>query len=472
MAEFTNKLRFDSVSTQKALLLAVLSEGKRVWQIVKDRLSVGLFTHPDCMGVFAAVSECDAADEPINFQTVFDRMPHRHMENVLSFEELRSWAGHEDGVLVTEQILLNMINVLRRTAYRRGLPRLFEKMEACENAGEGLELARDYCHEFAYAAMRASEDEAAMAAVLENCRLAAEGKPPKHKQVQTGIGCLDSRIGGLKRGNMLVLSARTSQHKSSLAHQLALNIAGSKLDDRPLRVGLFNYELTSEQVYERLLGNLSGIGYAAITRHKVRPEDMQRIAEASEALNSMFLRVYPPSPTFAEIEREQMAHAFDVIVIDQLQDAVLANARLFEQQGMRLGTTVMAHRFKNLANMDPKSSVVVLSHVRRPLAGSKAGSIEIEDLKESGAIEERADVVLLGRWPTKYDRAAPANLYELKIAKNRQAGLCERLQLYVELPSVRFRDLTMAEAAMFDGEDDDHSTKKTKRTKRRADTDG
>lgn len=448
MPEFVNQLQIDSLHTQRALLYWILTEGVTAWRQVRDFLDTDLFTDPVCLSVYAACSECEGAGEPINFQTIFARMPNQPLEKLLTWDDLQAWSGSETGCLITESIAVEMVNLLRRLAWRQGLSRLFRKMEAENDINEALEAARRHCLKFTKVRMRESSNGNPTTAILERCELVARGEKPVDERIYTKIPKLDRLTGGRKPGNLTVIAARTSHLKSGLAHQIALNVAQQKHGDERLRVGIFNYELTAEQTYERLLGILSGVGYSVITTDQVTAEDLPKLKAAERKLAELDLHVYRPSASLAVMEAEQAEKRFHVVVIDQVQDAALANGRLVERDGMRMAVTTMIHRYKNFANADPMCSIIVLSHVRKAMQGQPAGRLQIDDLKESGAIGERADVVLLGRWPRKYDTKADPNLYELRVAKNRQGGCCDLVKLYIELPSLRIRELEAHEAAM------------------------
>lgn len=234
------------------------------------------------------------------------------------------------------------------------------------------------------------------------------------RYILTGIPELDSRV-HLRPGGMNVIGAAPSRGKTALALQIAYNQSAD------YRVGYYTLEADDDQLFERLLASVSGVGMDALTNKQTLDKfDYSRIASASKTLASRKLWIQSAHGwTVDEIFHHAVAHRYDVIFIDYLQ-LISCDARDRTQEVAKISM-----RIHTLAQRN-KILVHALSQVSREFkTDKKSEEIGMSDLRESGQIEQDADSIMLLYLASKGDFNGHR---QLKIAKNKQ-GRTGQLEL-------------------------------------------
>lgn len=234
----------------------------------------------------------------------------------------------------------------------------------------------------------------------------------------TGIGLLDSITTGLRPGSLNILGGRPGGGKTTLGLQIALNVA---LQGKSVR--FWSMEMTKEQIAEKLLANISGVHVHKAADGMLTDADIYDLGRARDEIQELNLAVEDRamvSPavirsTLRRDLRKQPAPA--LVVVDYLQLVRPSDRFLPREQQV----ASMTRELKLLA-LDTGVPILCLSQLNR--AGETDGGREprVSDLRESGAIEQDADAVLL-LWPD--DDQSKVNL---KVAKNRH-GPSGRLAL-------------------------------------------
>lgn len=195
-----------------------------------------------------------------------------------------------------------------------------------------------------------------------------------------GFPSLDKQI-HVGDGDVVVIGGRPSAGKTALALQLAFHIAKSR------RVGFFSYETSGNKLYDRTIACQTGTSFKRIMRDKLRVEDYGRIRSSRERLVAPELELLETvGMTVSEIGSYAMAHHYDVIFIDYLQKIPVPKVRESFQR-----VTEVSDSLQQLARRTGKT-IVALSQLRRT-DDDKAPTMS--DLRESGQIEQDADVIML-----------------------------------------------------------------------------
>ncbi|MBP7148440.1 MAG: replicative DNA helicase [Acidobacteria bacterium] len=212
--------------------------------------------------------------------------------------------------------------------------------------------------------------------------------------VATGYTKLDHMTSGLQRGDMVVLAARPSMGKTSLA----LNIAQHAAIHGRASVGVFSLEMSRQQLFFRLL-----CGEARIDLHKLRtgrlaPEDWERLTHAYDVLMDCKIFIdetaaIAPMELRAKARRLKAEHGLDLLVIDYLQ-LMRPDARGGDPQPRNQEITYISSSLKAIAK-ELQVPVLVLSQLSRaPEQRKDDHRPQLSDLRESGSIEQDADVVM------------------------------------------------------------------------------
>jgi len=251
--------------------------------------------------------------------------------------------------------------------------------------------------------------------------------------ISTGFKQIDEKTLGLQKKDMFVLAARPSMGKTSLALNIAENISlgiGQE-NHTPLPVGVFSLEMGAEQLVKRMLCSQAQISFPKLVRGQVSSGRHTDFMDAAQRMQSM--PIYVDDTAGLDVmdlrsRARKMKRKYDVqiIIIDYLQ---LLNFAAKSSQGRQLETSGISSQIKAMAK-ELDVPVMVLSQLSRNSENRDrtSGRPMMSDLRDSGAIEQDADVIALLRRPCKYPNdpeAADTNLAIFDIAKNRNGEVGE-----------------------------------------------
>lgn len=211
--------------------------------------------------------------------------------------------------------------------------------------------------------------------------------------IPTGFPDLDQMTAGLRRGEMFVVAARPSIGKTSLALNIIRNIVMKK--SNPRKVALFSLEMSDEQIATRLICTEADLSERQFRDGSFRPQDMSRLTKAAGALSAAPLFIDPTGGiTIAELRakarRLKIQHGIELVVIDYLQLMQGSGHEESRQQEV----SKISGGLKSLAK-ELKIPVLVLAQLNREVEKGTASSLpKLSHLRESGSIEQDADVVV------------------------------------------------------------------------------
>ena len=215
--------------------------------------------------------------------------------------------------------------------------------------------------------------------------------------VTTGYKGLNERLRGLAKTDMIVLAARPAMGKTSLAMNIAENAALGKLakDGKGVPVGIFSLEMSREQLVRRMLFSHARVSMQAVQKN-LTTENHMRLTEAVDRLSKA--KVYiDDTPGLEAVElrararRMKSRYGVELIIVDYLQ---LMNYTKFAKDGRQRETMAISGAIKAMAK-ELDLPVIVLSQLSRATEGRGDNIPKLSDLRDSGAIEQDADVVLL-----------------------------------------------------------------------------
>lgn len=243
--------------------------------------------------------------------------------------------------------------------------------------------------------------------------------------VMTGLTDLDAKLGGLRPGSLIVVAGRPSMGKSSLAFQMGEAVAAS---DQHAGVSIFSLEMPNEQTISRMVCAAARVDLARFMNNQVREEEWDSLTRAARVLSLLPVRVcYATSPTPALIRGKARRHASEwaksgvrpaLIIVDYLGMMNVADlAGKGARHDQHIGAAVKS--LKHLA-VQLNVPVILCAQLNR---GSGTERPQLNNLRDSGEIEQDADVVIFVHRPEHYQRdQTPPELRgiaELIVAKNR-----------------------------------------------------
>ena len=263
--------------------------------------------------------------------------------------------------------------------------------------------------------------------------------------LSTGLYELDDLTCGLQNGEMVIIAARPSMGKTALVLNIAERIG--ILDKQPLAI--FSLEMGRQQLAERFLCSYSGVDSQLVRKGMLDTEHYQKLVDACGAISEAPIFIddtsaLSPLEMRAKTRRLKSAYNIQCVMIDYLQLMHLGTGRV-ESRQQEIST--ISRYLKSLAR-ELNVPVVVLSQLNRAAEGREGHRPRMSDLRESGSIEQDADVVMLLHREDYYHRGEtdyePNNKAEIIIAKQRN-GPTGTVELTFRDKCTRFENLAQIE---------------------------
>ena len=284
--------------------------------------------------------------------------------------------------------------------------------------------------------------------------------------LKTGLNDFDKKIGGLHKSDLIIIAGRPSMGKTAFATNIASNICNKKINNKQTNVLFFSLEMSSEQLATRILSEISQISSEGIRTGNLSKTDFEKIIKASEKLKELSLFIDDsPALTISSIRtrsrRLKRKHGLDLIIIDYLQlisgeSKNLNDNRVKEISDITRGLKAIAKELN--------IPVVALSQLSRKVEEREEKRPQLADLRESGSIEQDADLVVflyreeyyLARteppegtekhvmWTSKMEKVH--NIAEAIVAKHRH-GPISRVKLHFSSTNTKFSDLADTSSA-------------------------
>lgn len=261
------------------------------------------------------------------------------------------------------------------------------------------------------------------------------GYPTKHKY-------LDNVLGGLQKSDLIILAARPSVGKTAFAIDLALRAA-----EQGVPVGLFSMEMSIDQVVDRFIASRAGVSLWNLRTGKLShaEDDFLRITTACDELRSLPIYVDDASsPNILQMRamarRLQANQGLGLLVVDYLQ--LMTSKRSYDSPVQQV--TEISRGLKSLAK-ELNIPVLALSQLSRAVEQREGHKPRLSDLRDSGSIEQDADVVMFIHREDKnnYERAKEQNklnFAQLIIAKHRN-GPTGEIDFRIDPDSLRFLEI-------------------------------
>ena len=214
--------------------------------------------------------------------------------------------------------------------------------------------------------------------------------------VPTGLTDLDERLGGLHKSDLVIIAGRPSMGKTALATNIAFYAAKKNSDENKKSVvAFFSLEMSSEQLSTRIVSEQSKIKSNDIRRGKITEEEMNRLIETSRNIHELPMLIdETPAITISTLSnrarRIKRLFGLDLIVVDYIQ-LMSAGSRRYDGRVQEISEITQG--LKALAK-ELNVPVLALSQLSRAAEQRDDKRPQLSDLRESGSIEQDADVVM------------------------------------------------------------------------------
>jgi replicative DNA helicase len=417
-----------SIEAEQSVLGALLIDG-RAWDQVADAVTSNDFYRPDHRLIFQALAELVATGRPGDVVTVSEQLErHGQLVEVGGLAYLGTLARDTP----TAANARSYAQIVRERALLRRLVEAGREIASSVFSDEGLP-ARDLVDRaeglvYEIAEMGTRGDGAVSVAKLLPPLIDKidewHSNPGALRGLATGFTDFDKKTGGLRAGDLIIVAGRPSMGKTTLAVNMAEYAAVSP--DIQASVAIFSMEMPSEQLVTRMLSSIGHVPLQSMRTGQISDDDWVRITAATSQLSDarIFIDETPGlTPTelrarARRIARENKRHdrkGLDLVIVDYLQLMQVPGTK--ENRATEIAE--ISRGLKGLAK-ELQVPVIALSQLNRGVEQRQEKKPVMSDLRESGAIEQDADMILLIYRDEVYDKnTTKKGLAEIDLAKHR-----------------------------------------------------
>lgn len=265
----------------------------------------------------------------------------------------------------------------------------------------------------------------------------------KVKGIATGYSALDKILSGFQPSDLIILAARPSMGKTALALSIAQKIAIES--NKKKTIGIFSLEMSKEQLVDRMFCSILGVDSWKLQHGKLSDKDFQNMGSAMDKLNQAPIYIDDSigmsiPQLKAKARRLQMEHGLDLIIVDYLQLMSTGNQNYQSNRVQEISE--ISRTLKALAR-ELHIPIIALSQLSRAVELRNPKIPQLSDLRESGAIEQDADVVIMLYRKDYYEEnltEEEIGITEVHIRKHRN-GPIGKAELKFDKTQMRFYDV-------------------------------
>jgi replicative DNA helicase len=416
-----------SVEAEQAVLGGLMLDDA-AWDNVADAVIEQDFYRPDHQLIFAAITALAGEGKPCDVVTVSQHLERSgKLENAGGLAYLSAIARDTPSAANVRAYA----DIVRERSLLRQLIRAGTDIASSvfNNDGESarslVDRAEQRVFEIAEGTFRRREGAVAVRQLLPGVIDQIDewhNNPDKLRGLPTGFTDFDKLTGGLRAGDLVIIAGRPSMGKTTLAVNMAEYAAvhpGTRAS-----VAIFTMEMPSEQVITRMLASIGGVPLNSLRSGKISDDDWVRITGATSQLSEakIFVDEAPalnPTELRARARRVKREHGLDLIVVDYLQLMQVPGT----QENRATEIAEISRGLKALAK-ELSVPVIALSQLNRGVEQREHKKPVMSDLRESGAIEQDADMILLIYREEVYDRnTTKKGIAEIDLVKHRNGEI-------------------------------------------------
>ncbi len=428
-----------SIEAERALLCSLFLDNSKVGDILEIIDSKDFYDERN-MAIFNAIKELYEDNSPFDFITVtnllkekglLDKVGLSYITSVIDYLPAPANARYYAQIIHKKSILRSLIDISSEIASV-----CYEEPEEIDDI---LNLAEKKIFEISskksnkYLAVDEMTDE-----TLEYIE-ALRKRQTVLTGIPSGFNDLDRMTNGFQNGDLIIIAGRPSMGKTAFALSAAMNAAV----EHSKKIGIFNLEMTARQLVLRMLSFLSGIGVSSLRTGFINNEEMDRVVSALDKLKKV--RIYIDDTSFLTVadirtkaRKMKIEKDIDMLVIDYLQ---LIQGAGSSSQNRTQEISEISRSLKILAK-ELDIPIISLSQLNRAVESRDDKRPMMADLRESGAIEQDADVIMFIYRDEVYNRNKEENKGKAEIIIGKQRnGPIGTIELQFEKKIAAFRNL-------------------------------
>ncbi len=407
-----------SLEGEQAVLGSMLIDPGCVKEVM-DKLKGEDFYLRQNREIFETIYTMFSYSRPIDGITVFESL----QKAGVSDENTRSYLAQLMEITPTAANVMEYVAIVRDKALLRSVAQTAGEITALVQEGDGeakdiLEAAEQKV--YAIRRGRSAQEMVPLREVLPDV-LDRLGEMSEHENhlpgLSTGLSAIDQKITGLNKSDLILLAARPGMGKTSMALNVALNVAKTT----GMTVAVFSLEMSREQLATRLLSSEALVENNRLRTGVLRETDWEKIAGAATVLNGLDVRI-DDNPLLSVADMNAKCRRLDnlgLVVVDYLQLMSSAGGGGRGGENRQQVVSDMSRMLKIMAK-ELNVPVICLSQLSRANEKRDDKRPMLSDLRESGAIEQDADIVMFLYRDDYYNEDSEKhNIAECIVAKNR-----------------------------------------------------
>ena len=416
-----------SIEAEQAVLGGLLLDAS-AWDQVADAVGEADFYRPDHRLIFEAIGALAGNGRPCDAVTVSQQLERLgKLEAAGGLAYLSTLARDTP----TAANVRAYAEIVRERSLLRELIRAGTEIASAvfnndgQTARELVDLAEQRVFQIAEAGARGRQGAQAvkhlLPAVIDQID-EWHSNPDKLRGLPSGFTDFDKITGGLRPGDLLIVAGRPSMGKTTLAVNMAEYAAVHR--GTQASVAIFSMEMPSEQVITRMLASIGGVPLGSLRSGRISDDDWVRITSATNQLSEakIFIDETPaltPTELRARARRVKREHGLDLIVVDYLQLMHVPGTK--ENRATEIAE--ISRGLKALAK-ELAIPVIALSQLNRAVEQRENKKPVMSDLRESGSLEQDADMILLIYREEVYDRnTTKKGVAEIDLVKHRNGDI-------------------------------------------------
>ena len=408
-----------SLEGEQAVLGSMLIDPECIKDVM-DKLQPGDFYLRQNREIFEAIYSMFSYARPVDGITVAEEL---RKNGTYDEQTTRRYLAELMEITPTSANVMEYVKIVRDKALLRGVAIAASEITAMVQEGIGtasdtLDAAEQKI--FAVRRGQSAQDMVPISRVLPDVleRLGEMTESQDHMPgLSSGFSAVDAKITGLNKSDLLLLAARPGMGKTSFALNIALNVARSSRKT----VAIFSLEMSAEQLVTRILSGEALVENYRLRTGNLRETDWQKIASAASVLNQLDIRV-DDNPMLSAADMNAKCRRLDnlgLVVIDYLQLMTSAGGKGYSGENRQQAVSDISRMLKIMAK-ELQVPVLCLSQLSRANEKREDKRPMLSDLRESGAIEQDADIVMFLYRDDYYNKDSEKhNIAECIVAKNR-----------------------------------------------------
>ena len=408
-----------SLEGEQAVLGSMLIDPECIKDVM-DKLQPGDFYLRQNREIFEAIYSMFSYARPVDGITVAEEL---RKNGTYDEQTTRRYLAELMEITPTSANVMEYVKIVRDKALLRGVAIAASEITAMVQEGIGTAAdTLDAAEQKIFAVRRgqSAQDMVPISRVLPDVleRLGEMTESQDHMPgLSSGFSAVDAKITGLNKSDLLLLAARPGMGKTSFALNIALNVARSSRKT----VAVFSLEMSAEQLVTRILSGEALVENYRLRTGNLRETDWQKIAAAASVLNQLDIRV-DDNPMLSAADMNAKCRRLDnlgLVVIDYLQLMTSAGDKGNRGENRQQVVSDISRMMKIMAK-ELNVPVICLSQLSRANEKRDDKRPMLSDLRESGAIEQDADIVMFLYRDDYYNEDSEKhNIAECILAKNR-----------------------------------------------------